>query len=474
MKKVISLVLVCVIVLGLCACGSGGGGGDKGLKAGYAIKSITPTQNGAPLAGGDSSRRSEGFLDEISAVCVAISKGEDTYLLIALDYVLSVKAFLDPLETAITAATGVPADRILIHCTHDHSGIDIAKTGWDGETAYRNLVNKNVAKAAELAIADLSPATVSIGTTKAEKMAFVRHYDMKDGTTAGNGHGNLIDENIEKHSYDADDEVQTIKLTRAAEDKKDIYMVSLGAHVTTVNSTHPNMISADYPGVLRSKIKEQGALCIFFQGASGDQITSSRIPGNAAFTKDHVGYGTKLSELVLATELTEVPGDQVVLKTWDYTGNSMKEGTEDAALMAGVQEIMAISEQYGNYSDTTTAAVKKYGLATVHEASGLYNRMKAPATRTMTLNVLQLGSDAAMVFAPYEMFGEHGRYIKDNSPFAMSFICTSGEKHQGYMPTESACEQGYYEYDVTYYERGTGEKLAKIFVDTMAEMKNAG
>ena len=117
MKKIISLVLAFVIVLGLCACGSGGGGGgDKGLKAGYAIKSITPTQNGIPLAGGDSSRMSEGFLDEISAVCVAISKGDTTYLLITLDYVLTVKAFLDPLEAAITAATGIPADRICTYC----------------------------------------------------------------------------------------------------------------------------------------------------------------------------------------------------------------------------------------------------------------------------------------------------------------------------------------------------------------------
>ena len=91
----------------------------------------------------------------------------------------------------------------------------------------------------------------------------------------------------------------------------------------------------------------------------------------------------------------------------------------------------------------------------------------------MTLNVMQLGQDASMVFVPYEMFGAHGTFIKENSPFAMSFIATCGEKHQGYMPTEEACEQSYYEYDVTYYERGTGEKLAQIIVDTLTELKGA-
>lgn len=469
MKKIISVLLVLVMVLGLCACGKGGAA--KGLQAGYATGSLMPTQQGVPLAGGDSSRMSTGSLDEVEAICVAISKGEDTFLLVTLDYVLTTATYLDPLQEAIVNATGIPAERILISCTHDHSGIDIARTGWEGEDAYRSLVNKNVSAACVKAIEDLSPATVSYGSAKAERLVFVRHYDMKDGTTAGNGHGNLVNENIEKHSYDADDELQTIKLTRAAEDKDDIYLVSLGAHVTTVNSTHSTLISSDFPGVLRRTIKENGALCAFFQGASGDQIPSSRIPGHAAIQNDHNAYGLKLAEYVLGTELTEVAESDVVLKTWEYTGPSMKEGTEDAALMQKVQNIMDLSKQYGNYHNLTTAAVVEAGLINVHEATGLYNRMKAPATRTMTLNVLQLGAEASMVFVPYEMFGAHGRLIKDSSPYGMTMISTSGEYHQGYMPTDEACEQSYYEYDVTYYERGTGEKLANMIIDSLKEVK---
>ena len=44
----------------------------------------------------------------------------------------------------------------------------------------------------------------------------------------------------------------------------------------------------------------------------------------------------------------------------------------------------------------------------------------------------------------------------------------------GYLPHEYACEEGFYEYDVTKYERGTGEKLAELFATTLTEMKNAG
>ena len=79
----------------------------------------------------------------------------------------------------------------------------------------------------------------------------------------------------------------------------------------------------------------------------------------------------------------------------------------------------------------------------------------------------------SIVFAPYEMFGMHGAYIKENSPFAMDFIVTCSEDYQGYFPHIEGCEHGFYEYDVTKYERGTGEKLAELYVTPLTEMKNA-
>ena len=56
----------------------------------------------------------------------------------------------------------------------------------------------------------------------------------------------------------------------------------------------------------------------------------------------------------------------------------------------------------------------------------------------------------------------------------MDFIVTCSEDYQGYFPHVQGCEESFYEYDVTKYERGTGEKLAEIFANTLTEMKNAG
>ena len=99
----------------------------------------------------------------------------------------------------------------------------------------------------------------------------------------------------------------------------------------------------------------------------------------------------------------------------------------------------------------------------------------APAKpQPMKLVVMQLGSQVSMAFAPYEMFGMHGTYIKEHSPYEMDFIVTCSENYEGYFPHIEGCEEGFYEYDVTKYERGTGEKLAELYAQTLTEMKNGG
>ena len=476
MKKFLCIFAVLALILGLCACGaSESEEGKKGLQVGFNRQSITPTESGVQIAGGDaSSRLSTGFLDEVTTTCIAISQNGETYLIYTCDFMILYASIIDPIKNVITNATGVPSSNILFNCTHTHSGVNIIGANWDGSAAYRELFSKRALKAAEKALEDLSPATVSYGSTVAENMSFVRHYLMNDGTTCGNGHGSSAS-GYKEHMYEADQELQIIKFNRAAEDKKDIMIASFPSHATTVNGTNATSLSACYPGAFRTAVEQTGDMhCAFFQGASGDQIPTSKIPGLPATANDHKLQGQKLAEYALATELTEATGDQVVLKAWQYTGNSMKEGIDDPDLMAKAQEIATLSGQKGSSDPAVKALVAQYGFTNVYEATGLRSRASAPDTRTMTLVAMQIGNDVSMAFAPYEMFGMHGTYIKENSPFAMDFIVTCSEDYQGYFPHIEGCEHGFYEYDVTKYERGTGEKLAELFAQTLTEMKNAG
>ena len=57
----------------------------------------------------------------------------------------------------------------------------------------------------------------------------------------------------------------------------------------------------------------------------------------------------------------------------------------------------------------------------------------------------------------------------------MTFIITCSENsdgyHRGYLPHVYACEESFYEYDVTKFARGTAENLALTYVKLLTEMK---
>ena len=119
---------------------------------GFDRQSITPDQQGVQIAGGDATTRlSTGFLDEVSATCIAIKKGDETVLVYTMDFMILYEEAVNTIKSAITDATGIPAEKIILNTTHTHSGVNI-NGKWDGVEAYRSLVAKNSAKAAEKAV----------------------------------------------------------------------------------------------------------------------------------------------------------------------------------------------------------------------------------------------------------------------------------------------------------------------------------
>ena len=492
MKKWICLLLALVMVLGLCACGGESGGKNyEGLQVGFGRESILPDTMGVQIAGGDAKARiADGVRDEIAATCIAIKEGDQTILLYTIDFI-TVDKHVYTAQADIAAATGIDPRNIILNTTHTHSSVSI-RSDWTGADAYREKYRAATVDAAKAALADLSPAEMYYGSTMTENMVFVRHYLLENGTTYGNGHGTTSGTSIKEHLYDSDGELQVIKFARAAEDKKDVVLMNLGAHATMMNSIDANMISADWPYNARSYVEyeldEEGMpdldkpkdyLCAVFEAAAGDQIPNSNIKSIAPYGNKYPEFGNKIGEYcqsVLDGEMTKAEGTGIQLKVHDYTAPSMKEGLEDAERFAQAQEIAAISSAKGSSHVDTKAAVAKYNFPSVYEATGLVNRSKYADTYSMQLHLMTIDG-VSFIFAPFEMFGVTGREIKDTSPYEMTFVITCSENaggyHMGYLPHEYACEESFYEYDVTKFARGTAEDLAKTYVSILAEMKGA-
>ena len=468
MKKIICLLLTAVLSLSLCACAAGGTAkAPKGLQVGFGRADATPSE-AVNISGGDSKNRiSTGYRDQINVTCVAIANEGETYLIYTLDFISAADVFTVPAEAQIAEATGIPAERIIMNCTHTHSGPAIGYE-YDSIKPYREKFYKAAVKAAETAIADMSGAEIYAGSVETEGLIFVRHYEMDNGTFAGANYGSFSG-SIKGHAYEGDDSVQVIKFARADETKKDIVLVSNPAHATAVSGTDRDMLSADIAYSVRDYV-ENNADChvAYFIGAAGDQVPSSRISSEGS-TNDYLIYGQRMGKYIvdLMPSLTKLEAGPVELETQDFTGKTIKEGLERLAEARIVREV---ASKYGNGAVETKAAVAEYNFSSVYQATAIVARNGRGETQTMTLNAMGVG-ELGFIFAPYEMFSENGKFVKDNSPYALTFVITCSENAQGYLPSVNGFRVECYESHVTTYERGTAESLADTFVEMLNKLK---
>ena len=90
------------------------------FKAGYAHIDITPPL-GIPICGYFHKRIADGVLDATGAGCVAVSDGTNAALIYCVDDLHLTNPFFEKAFPALTAATGIPRDRIYVHSTHSHT-----------------------------------------------------------------------------------------------------------------------------------------------------------------------------------------------------------------------------------------------------------------------------------------------------------------------------------------------------------------
>ena len=475
MKRFLAIFLVCVLMLSICACGNSkeeqGGKPDASnaaLEVGFGKVKIMPTEPVWLAGGGQGFRVSTGFMDYLYSTCIAIRDADGQIALIFTEDLLGHYGYDKTGRNVVSGATGVPVSNIMFAGTHTHSAPGIYDGSAAGVSAYRKEYNAWIVEAAKAAIADLSPATVSIGTTEAEGMAFCRHYELDNGTYAGSQFGDFSSGNIVKHVHEGDEVVQLIRFTRPAEDKEDILLMNLGVHPTFNGSTSNTNLSADLPGPTRDYIEAQtGMKVAYFTSGAGNQSSTSRVQSETLYN-DYQSYGEALGKIVIEAlpGLQAVTGDQVRFNQRVLTLDVYKDKVE----MLAEAKIVADAYEKGGY-ELSDPLVKQYGFITVFEANQIVVRAARQDKQNLELNALSIG-DVSMIFAPYEMFAQSAIYIRDNSPDAMTFVVACANGVDMYFATEDAWDYNAYEAYSAVYGRGTAELVAENFVEMCKDLKN--
>ena len=134
-------------------------------------------------------------------------------------------------------------------------------------------------------------------------------------------------------------------------------------------------------------------------------------------------------------------------------------------MVAQAQEVMNVVGTVG----TSAAAnlCETYGFTSHHQARTIIERSKLGSILQCDLPAFRVGN-VGFANYPYEMWTESGKYVKDNSPFDVTFVITCNII---YTPLEYAFEYRSYEADTSYFVKGTAEKLADEYVAMLNSLK---
>lgn len=438
----------------------------QNLNVGFARVDITPEQYG-PMGGhGDDAHRICTYInDRPTGTCIAFTDDRDNTLLFCpCDIIHAGAAVATPTRQAISDATGVPFDHIMICASHNHAGPSISAPHLAPVQEYYRHFTRQLVKAAKEAMADRKPAEAYIGQSLVPGMTFVRHYFTNDGTVAGPNSGSFKS-GAKAHITASDDQLQLMRFVR--EGARDVLLVNWQCHVT-IGAGGKTVMTADYPAVMRNHVEGSlGCHCAFFQGAAGNLVPSSRIEGEAIVEHERVAYGTKLAEFVLAATQSLRPANigSVQVKKSHY------EGAIDHS-----DDHLAEKAQYvkDHYFQLATAAersqlCKEQGFNSYLHAAGVCRRAEMGDTMGIDVYALSMG-DLAFIAAPYEMFNSNGRFIKENSPFRMTFICTCTNGTIDYLADLTTCQYDCYETNTRRYFAGAAEKVADLYVEMLKEL----
>lgn len=436
--------------------------GENGLLAGFAKIDITPDyQVGLGGYSNAETRRSVMVEERIYATCIALTGGEDTILLYTIDNCACDQGMAEGIREAVTAATGIPDEKIFCAATHSHNC-----PAWYGHPEaeqYRADVRSACVKAAREALDDRAKTQMLAAKQEFPGMNFVRHVLLADGRVTSPGVVVKKDNPPVSYVTKPDSQMVLIKFEREG-NKKPILLVNWQGHPDSSTVIGFHSICSSYPGMLRNALSAlSGCLVAYFTGADGNMAPESRIPADM-HNLNWREYGYKMAGLAYEAmkQLEPVEGAQIATKRFmfeaeiDHTWDHMLEQANE------VFDLWKATDK-----KTGDALGRQYNFSSVYQARAIRTRASMGKSRTLEMNVFRVG-DIGFTTGTYEMFSDAGIFIKENSPFAYTFLLTG---NSSYIPSASAHQYRCYEADTGLYAPGTAEKLADKYVEMLNEIK---
>ena len=468
------------------------------MKCGFSKVNITPPV-GAVMAGTAELKHAEGIIDELYARAVTFDDGKTKAVIISLDLCNMRTEVNDAARSRIAEECGVDIDAVILTCTHTHSGplanIEVAEGRNYPEEDKRQILEycdfliDKICEAARLSFASLLPAKFYTATDKAEGIAHIRRFRMKDGSVATNPgmDWNVSGDPITCCPIPTNDEVaealgkpnETVKILKIKrEGGEDVCIVNFALHATCA---HLRKISADYPGILCSIVERaiDNVNCVFIQSAEGDVAQINRNPSKAErdfLTEDNNTHGESCNKARQVAQTLAAAVLRSYMLTEEIDSENISFGKREILLPAnkddaGYDEALKIVELHKQRRHHELPYEGMALVTVLARANRIVTMKSAPDFFKYNLFAITVG-EFAFLGLPGEVFTEIGDRIREASPYEHLMLCGISNVTSTYFPGTRAHGEGGYEVATTKIGPGADVIMARDARLLLLEINN--
>lgn len=446
---------------------------EKPLLAGAATANITPWL-GDGLVGNFGTPPPAKFVhDELYARCFVLDDGDTRIALVVIDNIGISREVLDEAKRQVTEATGLPADRMLMSCTHTHSSV---RTGWRNPfkpepefSEYQRFVAHRIADGVQNAMYNLQPARIAWGAAELPGQVFSRRWLLQPGSAVFSPFGEL--EQAKMNPGNRPDLLEPAspidpQIAFLAIETLDGRPLALLANYSLhyVGGTGSNDISADYFGMFSDRVQELLAAARLeppFVAAMSNG-TSGNINNNDYSKPSKRRKPYEQMRLVADQCAQAVVGQYEKLQWHDHVPLDMRQ----QELELGVRKPTPAQLEHAKMVLAAPDRSDEFP----HErnyAGRAIQQLESPDTVRVILQAVRIG-DLGISAIPFEVFTETGLELKARNPFKSSFTMELANGSYGYLPTPEQHRLGGYE---TWLGTNKVELQASVKIaDTLVNM----
>lgn len=468
------------------------------LQAGTARVDITPPVGIAHVNWGARTHdRAEGVHQALLATALWLEGSATAALIIDLDHLLIPTADCHALRRIAAAATGLLPEQVRIACSHTHSGPPWPSAGGLGfgpdlpgmelVQPYREMVEAAIDRIAREAREAARPVRGAAGHGRCD-VTRNRRWPAPDGRIV-----------VGWNEAGFSDPTLTVLRLDDLEERPVATIVGYGTH-PIVLAARNRLISPDYPGTLRQTVETLiGGVCLFLQGAAGDQIPSEALvaePLVAERIGRRIGVDAAAVALRLRTRKVERRFLGIIesgAPLADFEEVALPDPEDRLAVITATVDLplrdWGSAEARRAAADRALAALHDVDrkLATPAELADLGQAAKRAAMRAMwaarckgrshlpvELQAIRIG-EAAFVSAPLEIFALTGARVREASPFAVTQLAGYSNGWEGYVPLASDFPRGGYEVEwASPFTEEAGALLEQRALDLLARLALIG